>query len=195
MSLNKSFTKVPRLQSEPGKGSFWTITSNSLVEYGDGVYKRRRPSSASSSARAASNSPYAPDQKTARHAAFYSNPNAVAQPHASHSLHHLPPRLLSTSFPPSSDVNQVLPPLNFGKFPPLTSPPSTIPTSVPAPSDTFGPMSSDLPGNVSQTLSKLSLKSSLPSSTSRVKVQDLVHANPSSTTNVETPPNPPSSSS
>jgi hypothetical protein len=56
-------------------------------------------------------------------------------------------------------------------------------------------MSSDLPGNVSQTLSKLSLKSSLPSSTSRVKVQDLVHANPSSTTNVETPPNPPSSSS
>ncbi|GAB5589353.1 hypothetical protein Unana1_04253 [Umbelopsis nana] len=42
LSLNKAFVKVPRGDSEPGKGAFWTIDSAAESQFTNGVYKRNR---------------------------------------------------------------------------------------------------------------------------------------------------------
>ena len=42
MSLNRYFLKVPRSQSEPGKGSFWRIDPQSEVKLIEQAFKRRR---------------------------------------------------------------------------------------------------------------------------------------------------------
>lgn len=42
MSLNRYFLKVPRSQSEPGKGSFWRIDPQSEDKLFDQAFKRRR---------------------------------------------------------------------------------------------------------------------------------------------------------
>ncbi|KAF9908324.1 Pre-rRNA-processing protein fhl1 [Lobosporangium transversale] len=49
LSLNKAFVKVPRSDSEPGKGAFWTIDQSCESQFTNGVYKRsRRPMSTKS---------------------------------------------------------------------------------------------------------------------------------------------------
>ncbi|KAG0301784.1 Pre-rRNA-processing protein fhl1 [Dissophora globulifera] len=42
LSLNKAFVKVPRSDSEPGKGAFWTIDQSCEAQFANGVYKRSR---------------------------------------------------------------------------------------------------------------------------------------------------------
>ncbi|KAF9182716.1 Pre-rRNA-processing protein fhl1 [Haplosporangium sp. Z 767] len=42
LSLNKAFVKVPRSDSEPGKGAFWTIDQSCESQFANGVYKRNR---------------------------------------------------------------------------------------------------------------------------------------------------------
>lgn len=42
MSLNKAFVKVPRGETEPGKGAFWTIDINAETQFTNGVYKRNK---------------------------------------------------------------------------------------------------------------------------------------------------------
>ncbi|KAG0209832.1 Pre-rRNA-processing protein fhl1 [Mortierella sp. GBA30] len=42
LSLNKAFVKVPRSDSEPGKGAFWTIDQSCESQFTNGVYKRNR---------------------------------------------------------------------------------------------------------------------------------------------------------
>ncbi|KAG0051154.1 Pre-rRNA-processing protein fhl1 [Gryganskiella cystojenkinii] len=42
LSLNKAFVKVPRSDSEPGKGAFWTIDQSCENQFANGVYKRNR---------------------------------------------------------------------------------------------------------------------------------------------------------
>ncbi|CEP18022.1 hypothetical protein [Parasitella parasitica] len=42
LSLNKAFVKVPRGDTEPGKGAFWTIDSNAETQFTKGVYKRTK---------------------------------------------------------------------------------------------------------------------------------------------------------
>ncbi|RUO96215.1 fork head domain-containing protein [Jimgerdemannia flammicorona] len=46
LSLNKAFVKVPRGDSEPGKGAFWTIDVTCESQFSNGVYKRNRRSTA-----------------------------------------------------------------------------------------------------------------------------------------------------
>ncbi|KAH8555974.1 fork head domain-containing protein [Umbelopsis sp. PMI_123] len=46
LSLNKAFVKVPRGDSEPGKGAFWTIDSAAESQFTNGVYKRNRRTAA-----------------------------------------------------------------------------------------------------------------------------------------------------
>ncbi|CAG8726508.1 2712_t:CDS:2, partial [Ambispora leptoticha] len=59
LSLNKAFVKVPRNDSEPGKGAFWTIDPEAEAQFLNGVYKRnRRVSLKSIRPAAASTSPY-----------------------------------------------------------------------------------------------------------------------------------------
>ncbi|KAK3825935.1 MAG: fork head domain-containing protein [Benniella sp.] len=55
LSLNKAFVKVPRSDSEPGKGAFWTIDKSCENQFANGVYKRNRR--AMSSKRSDSESP------------------------------------------------------------------------------------------------------------------------------------------
>lgn len=43
LSLNRYFIKVPRLQEEPGKGSFWRIDSSSEAKLVDQAFRKRRP--------------------------------------------------------------------------------------------------------------------------------------------------------
>ncbi|KAF9433705.1 Pre-rRNA-processing protein fhl1 [Entomortierella beljakovae] len=47
LSLNKAFVKVPRSDSEPGKGAFWTIDQSCENQFANGVYKRNRRSMSS----------------------------------------------------------------------------------------------------------------------------------------------------
>ncbi|KAK3828509.1 MAG: fork head domain-containing protein [Benniella sp.] len=47
LSLNKAFVKVPRADSEPGKGAFWTIDQSCESQFANGVYKRNRRAVAS----------------------------------------------------------------------------------------------------------------------------------------------------
>ncbi|KAG0337415.1 Pre-rRNA-processing protein fhl1 [Podila horticola] len=49
LSLNKAFVKVPRSDSEPGKGAFWTIDQSCESQFANGVYKRNRRSGSSKS--------------------------------------------------------------------------------------------------------------------------------------------------
>ncbi|KAF9580815.1 Pre-rRNA-processing protein fhl1, partial [Lunasporangiospora selenospora] len=42
LSLNKAFVKVPRADSEPGKGAFWTIDQSCESQFANGIYKRSR---------------------------------------------------------------------------------------------------------------------------------------------------------
>ncbi|KAI7895073.1 fork head domain-containing protein [Mucor mucedo] len=42
LSLNKAFVKVPRGETEPGKGAFWTIDVNAETQFTNGVYKRNK---------------------------------------------------------------------------------------------------------------------------------------------------------
>ncbi|KAI9267731.1 fork head domain-containing protein [Helicostylum pulchrum] len=42
LSLNKAFVKVPRGETEPGKGAFWTIDINAETQFTNGVYKRNK---------------------------------------------------------------------------------------------------------------------------------------------------------
>lgn len=44
LSLNKAFVKVPRGETEPGKGAFWTIDINAETQFTNGVYKRNKRS-------------------------------------------------------------------------------------------------------------------------------------------------------
>ncbi|KAG2209750.1 hypothetical protein INT47_001898 [Mucor saturninus] len=44
LSLNKAFVKVPRGETEPGKGAFWTIDVNAETQFTNGVYKRNKRS-------------------------------------------------------------------------------------------------------------------------------------------------------
>ncbi|KAM6904782.1 forkhead box protein K2 [Xenentodon cancila] len=43
LSLNRYFIKVPRLQEEPGKGSFWRIDSSSEAKLVEQAFRKRRP--------------------------------------------------------------------------------------------------------------------------------------------------------
>ncbi|KAG0057533.1 Pre-rRNA-processing protein fhl1 [Gryganskiella cystojenkinii] len=47
LSLNKAFVKVPRSDSEPGKGAFWTIDQSCDAQFANGVYKRSRRATSS----------------------------------------------------------------------------------------------------------------------------------------------------
>ncbi|KAI1317931.1 Pre-rRNA-processing protein fhl1 [Mortierella claussenii] len=47
LSLNKAFVKVPRSDSEPGKGAFWTIDQSCESQFANGVYKRNRRATSS----------------------------------------------------------------------------------------------------------------------------------------------------
>ncbi|CEP15122.1 hypothetical protein [Parasitella parasitica] len=40
LSLNKAFVKVPRNDTEPGKGAFWTIDSTAENQFSKGMYKK-----------------------------------------------------------------------------------------------------------------------------------------------------------
>ncbi|KAF7721158.1 Pre-rRNA-processing protein fhl1 [Apophysomyces ossiformis] len=42
LSLNKAFVKVARNDTEPGKGSFWTIDANVETQFSNGMYKRNK---------------------------------------------------------------------------------------------------------------------------------------------------------
>ncbi|OAD09033.1 fork head transcription factor, partial [Mucor lusitanicus CBS 277.49] len=42
LSLNKAFVKVPRKDSEPGKGAFWTIDEAAETQFKQGVYKKAK---------------------------------------------------------------------------------------------------------------------------------------------------------
>lgn len=48
LSLNKAFVKVPRKDSEPGKGAFWTIDSAAESLFVKGIYKKSRRSNSAS---------------------------------------------------------------------------------------------------------------------------------------------------
>ncbi|XP_061568732.1 forkhead box protein K2 isoform X2 [Cololabis saira] len=43
LSLNRYFIKVPRLQEEPGKGSFWRIDASSEAKLVEQAFRKRRP--------------------------------------------------------------------------------------------------------------------------------------------------------
>ncbi|KAG0252905.1 Pre-rRNA-processing protein fhl1 [Mortierella polycephala] len=58
LSLNKAFVKVPRSDSEPGKGAFWTIDQSCESQFANGVYKRNRRAMSSKPAGARSESPF-----------------------------------------------------------------------------------------------------------------------------------------
>ncbi|KAI9362401.1 fork head domain-containing protein [Pilaira anomala] len=45
LSLNKAFLKVPRKDSEPGKGAFWTIDSSSQEQFTKGKFKYKESES------------------------------------------------------------------------------------------------------------------------------------------------------
>ncbi|KAI8596961.1 fork head domain-containing protein, partial [Dissophora ornata] len=57
LSLNKAFVKVPRSDSEPGKGAFWTIDQSCEAQFSNGVYKRSRRAMSSRPGGARSESP------------------------------------------------------------------------------------------------------------------------------------------
>ena len=44
LSLNDCFKKVPRAESDPGKGSYWTIDPNCEKMFDNGNFRRRRKS-------------------------------------------------------------------------------------------------------------------------------------------------------
>ncbi|KAF1803126.1 fork head domain-containing protein [Mucor lusitanicus] len=48
LSLNKAFVKVPRKDSEPGKGAFWTIDEAAETQFKQGVYKKAKRSNSTS---------------------------------------------------------------------------------------------------------------------------------------------------
>ncbi|KAG0306445.1 Pre-rRNA-processing protein fhl1 [Dissophora globulifera] len=57
LSLNKAFVKVPRSDSEPGKGAFWTIDQSCEAQFANGVYKRSRRVTSTKPSDARSESP------------------------------------------------------------------------------------------------------------------------------------------
>ncbi|KAF9302938.1 Pre-rRNA-processing protein fhl1 [Mortierella antarctica] len=66
LSLNKAFVKVPRSDSEPGKGAFWTIDQSCEGQFSNGVYKRSRRAMSSKPGgrtRSDSESPYDQPEK------------------------------------------------------------------------------------------------------------------------------------
>ncbi|KAK4510498.1 uncharacterized protein ATC70_004929 [Mucor velutinosus] len=48
LSLNKAFIKVPRRDSEPGKGAFWTIDAVAEAQFRQGIYKKLKRSNSAS---------------------------------------------------------------------------------------------------------------------------------------------------
>ncbi|GAN09161.1 hypothetical protein MAM1_0247c08683 [Mucor ambiguus] len=48
LSLNKAFIKVPRKDSEPGKGAFWTIDAAAETQFRQGIYKKPKRSNSTS---------------------------------------------------------------------------------------------------------------------------------------------------
>ncbi|KAG9296346.1 hypothetical protein G9A89_014938 [Geosiphon pyriformis] len=66
LSLNKAFIKVPRNDTEPGKGSFWTIDPESEAQFLNGVYKRNRRMATTPKSLRLESSPYATADKPPR---------------------------------------------------------------------------------------------------------------------------------
>ena len=62
--MNKAFIKVPRDESEPGKGAFWTIDPVYGEQFTKGIYKKARRSSDMNSSGVQSSSPRTPSKAT-----------------------------------------------------------------------------------------------------------------------------------
>ncbi|KAJ1976693.1 hypothetical protein H4R35_002594 [Dimargaris xerosporica] len=68
LSLNKCFIKISRNNSEPGKGSFWTIDPKYLNCFADGVFKKVRTFTRKNSTPTTTKSRSASKPTSARHA-------------------------------------------------------------------------------------------------------------------------------
>ncbi|KAF9955197.1 Pre-rRNA-processing protein fhl1 [Mortierella alpina] len=106
LSLNKAFVKVPRSDSEPGKGAFWTIDQSCESQFANGVYKRNRRALSSkpggTRSRSDSESPYDQPEKPRKRIntgteagastqqAQSSPKQATGQPATSQTLQHQP---------------------------------------------------------------------------------------------------------
>ncbi|KAL9539155.1 hypothetical protein MBANPS3_010434 [Mucor bainieri] len=58
LSLNAAFIKVPRKDSEPGKGAFWTIDADAEVQFKKGIYKKPKRAYSTSKDVASPTSPH-----------------------------------------------------------------------------------------------------------------------------------------
>ncbi|KAF9419923.1 Pre-rRNA-processing protein fhl1 [Entomortierella beljakovae] len=109
LSLNKAFVKVPRSDSEPGKGAFWTIDQSCEAQFANGVYKRSRrglTSSGSKPHRDRSESPFDTDLARKRVNIGSDNMSSPSQPTQSSLQSVIKPTQPQTSQSTSSATSQ-----------------------------------------------------------------------------------------
>ncbi|KAI1295081.1 Pre-rRNA-processing protein fhl1 [Mortierella claussenii] len=112
LSLNKAFVKVPRSDSEPGKGAFWTIDQSCEAQFSNGVYKRSRRAMSSKPPGARSESPFDASEKPRKRlntgADIASTPTQTVQLQSSQStIKPIQPTTVSAAASPSTSRSPV----------------------------------------------------------------------------------------